>query len=145
MLALAIPPKAWISPGPDTTRHAPGLDSDHQKETTCELESTTAAAHIILFSISGSLPPCYVSNSRCCIARLLVTGSFVRYKYYIAMVFSHRLCSWWETQTQQLYRLFVAHSDIFDPCSLSSHGHFNDRNTNYPKHVFDFLHRERGV
>ena len=41
-----------------------------------------------------------------------------------------------------VYRLFVAHSNIFDPCSLSSHGHFYDRNTDYPKHVLHFLHEE---
>lgn len=37
------------------------------------------------------------------------------------------------------YRLLVTHSHVFDPCSLSSHGHFNDRNTNYPEHVLHFL------
>lgn len=28
MFELAIPPRAWMSPGPDTTRQAPGLDTD---------------------------------------------------------------------------------------------------------------------
>lgn len=41
------------------------------------------------------------------------------------------------------YRLFVTHSHIFDACSLSGHGHFNDRNTDYPKHVLHFLQGEK--
>lgn len=30
-LALAIPPRAWMSPGPDTTRQAPGLDTRNHR------------------------------------------------------------------------------------------------------------------
>lgn len=37
------------------------------------------------------------------------------------------------------YRLLVAHSYVSDSCSLSSHGHFDNRNSNYPKHVVHFL------
>lgn len=37
------------------------------------------------------------------------------------------------------YRLLITHAHIFDPCSLSSHGYFNDRNTNYSKHVLHLL------
>lgn len=40
---------------------------------------------------------------------------------------------------EEPYRLLIAHAHIFDPSSLSSHGHFNDRNTNYSKHVLHVL------
>ena len=48
-----------------------------------------------------------------------------------------------KTNKQKCYRLFVAHSHISDPCSLSSHGHLNDRNTNYPEHVLHLLQGEK--
>lgn len=37
------------------------------------------------------------------------------------------------------YRLLITHAHIFDPSSLSSHGYFNDGNTNYSKHVLHLL------
>lgn len=40
------------------------------------------------------------------------------------------------------YRLFVAHSHVFDPCGLSGHGHLYDGNTDYPEHVLHVLQGE---
>lgn len=69
MLALAIPPRAWMSPGPDTTRQAPGLDtSNHRRQ--CKVQTDPSCSHYS-FQLLNVLPPSEVSNGRCCITCLL--------------------------------------------------------------------------
>lgn len=62
--------------------------------------------------------------------RLCRSTSYCWHKYFLILIL-------------HVYRLFIAHSDIFDACSLCSHGHLNDRNTNNPKHVLYFLQKKR--
>lgn len=50
MLALAIPPRAWMSPGPETTRQAPGLDSDNHRK---QQHVNNSAGHQ-LFTLFGT-------------------------------------------------------------------------------------------
>lgn len=48
MFALAIPPRAWMSPGPDTTRQEPGLDTNNHRRQ--QHVRHNRAAHINVFN-----------------------------------------------------------------------------------------------
>lgn len=39
MFAFAMPPKAWMRPGPETTRHTPGLEEKQSYQQQVKLNS----------------------------------------------------------------------------------------------------------
>lgn len=76
ILALAIPPNAWMSPGPDTTRQAPGLQTYNQRREQ-HIEKETPDAHMN----QQILPSCQISNSWCCITCLFRDRIYWIWKY----------------------------------------------------------------
>lgn len=84
-----------MSPGPDTTRQAPGLDtSNHRRQ--CKVQTDPSCSHYS-FQLLNVLPPSEVSNGRCCITCLLSDRIYCiliyhcSYSHYLQYVASRSL------------------------------------------------------
>lgn len=127
-----------MSPGPDTTRQAPGLE--RYSRTTCRIHRDKLQQ---MFHLFGVLPASEISNSRGCVACLFCGRTHCMLSVFIVLSMPQSVVQTEGASEQESHRLLVAHSHVFDPCSLCGHGYFNNRNPNDPKHVLDFLQEHR--